>query len=123
MDRRPPGGLGLRLLFSAGRQQLKQFRQRSSGCAVLVRLVVAAGSGPPFPPAALRVSLAPRAASSARHREQRVHVAPASLPGQTGPAAVPGGGLPFPRPAASDSLSPLWQRRRLLYRPREERDA
>ena len=51
MDRRPLAGCACSL--GAGRQQLKQFRGRSSGCVVLVRLVLAAGSGPPFPPAAL----------------------------------------------------------------------
>jgi hypothetical protein len=58
MDRRHLTGWAGVCSLSAGRQQLKQFRRRSSGCVVLVRLVVAAGGGPPFPPAALPVSLA-----------------------------------------------------------------
>jgi hypothetical protein len=58
MDRRPLAGWACACSLSVGRQQLKQFRRRSSGCAVLVRLVIAAGSGPPFPPVALPVSLA-----------------------------------------------------------------
>gem|GEM_PF-4227660 len=58
MDRRHLAGWACACSLSAGRQQLKQFRRRSSGRVVLVRLVIAAGSGPPFPPAALPVSLA-----------------------------------------------------------------
>jgi hypothetical protein len=58
MDRRPLAGWACACSLSAGRQQLKQFRRRSSGCVVLVRLVVAAGSGAPIPACGAPVSLA-----------------------------------------------------------------